>query len=54
MILSLTPETIIEHKDGKAMKASDLTADAEIIGYYSPVMTKSLPPIGHAIKIVLQ
>ncbi|GAA0845655.1 hypothetical protein GCM10008915_50390 [Bifidobacterium pullorum subsp. gallinarum] len=54
VILSLTPETIIEHKDGKAMKASDLTADAEIIGYYSPVMTKSLPPIGHAIKIVLQ
>lgn len=54
VILNLTPETVVENKEGKALKASDLTDDAEIIGYYSPVLTKSLPPIGNAIKIVLQ
>ena len=42
------------NQDGKALKTSDLVGDAEIIGYYGPVLTKSLPPIGNAIKIVLQ
>ncbi|RAR42864.1 copper amine oxidase N-terminal domain-containing protein [Paenibacillus sp. MDMC362] len=54
VVLNLTAETVVVNKDGKTLIASDLTADAEIIGYYSPVLTKSLPPIGHAIKIVLQ
>lgn len=54
VVLNLTPETVVVNKDGKALKTSDLTDDAEIIGYYGPVLTKSLPPIGNAIKIVLQ
>lgn len=54
VVLNLTPETVVVNKDGKTLKASDLADDAEIIGYYSPVLTKSLPPIGNAIKIVLQ
>lgn len=54
VVLNLTPETVVVNKDGKTLKASDLADDAEIIGYYSPVLTKSLPPIGKAIKIVLQ
>lgn len=54
VILNLTPETVVVNKDGKTLKATELTDDAEIIGYYSPVLTKSLPPIGNAIKIVLQ
>lgn len=54
VVLNLTPETVVVNKDGKALKTSDLADDAEIIGYYGPVLTKSLPPIGNAIKIVLQ
>ncbi|MBX4151244.1 MULTISPECIES: copper amine oxidase N-terminal domain-containing protein [Paenibacillus] len=54
VVLNLTPETVVVNKDGKTLKASDLADNAEIIGYYSPVLTKSLPPIGNAIKIVLQ
>ncbi|MGV2685843.1 copper amine oxidase N-terminal domain-containing protein, partial [Clostridium perfringens] len=54
VILNLTPETVVVNIDGKTLKATELTDDAEIIGYYSPVLTKSLPPIGNAIKIVLQ
>ncbi|WP_339295443.1 copper amine oxidase N-terminal domain-containing protein [Paenibacillus sp. FSL W7-1279] len=54
VVLNLTPETVVVNKDGKTLKASDLADNVEIIGYYSPVLTKSLPPIGNAIKIVLQ
>lgn len=54
VVLNLTPETVVVNKDGKTLKASDLADNAEIIGYYNPVLTKSLPPIGNAIKIVLQ
>lgn len=54
VILNLTPETVIEHKDGRAVKSSELSSEDEIIGYYSPMLTRSLPPIGTAAKIVLQ
>ncbi|MGM1046394.1 MAG: copper amine oxidase N-terminal domain-containing protein [Bacillota bacterium] len=53
VVLNLSPETIIVDQDGKEVKASELKKEDKLLAFYSPVLTKSLPPIGNASKLVL-
>lgn len=52
VVLMIQPETIIVDQDGKELESSELAKDAKVLAFYSPVLTRSLPPIGQAWKIV--
>lgn len=52
VVLMLLPETVIVNQEGKVMKASELEKDAKVLAFYSPALTRSLPPIGKAAKVV--
>lgn len=52
VVLMLSPDTVIVNQEGKEMKASELEKDAQVLAFYSPVLTRSLPPIGKASKVV--
>ncbi|MGF9700342.1 MULTISPECIES: copper amine oxidase N-terminal domain-containing protein [Paenibacillus] len=54
VILNISEDTKLVNQNGKAIKAEELTKDAKVIGFYSPMLTRSLPPIGNAWKVVLQ
>ncbi|WNC15252.1 copper amine oxidase N-terminal domain-containing protein [Brevibacillus brevis] len=45
---------IVSAKDNSELKASDLKADMKVFAYYGPTLTRSLPPIGGAVKIVVE
>jgi len=51
--LRLTDESQIVDKNGNAVNKDELMQGAKVIGFYSPMLTKSLPPIGNAWKIVV-
>lgn len=53
VVLTVSSETIIVDKDGKSLQASELKKDARLLAFYGPVLSKSLPPIGKAWKIVV-
>lgn len=53
VILNINEDTQIVDPQGKTLKADVLTKDAAIIGFYSPLLTRSLPPIGTAWKLVV-
>ncbi len=53
VVLNLSDDTVYVDKDGEAVQKSALVKGAKVIAYYGPVMTKSLPPIGKAWKIVV-
>lgn len=53
VVLRLTGETTLINKNGQAIEKSALVKGAKVIGFYGPMMTKSLPPIGAAEKVVL-
>lgn len=52
VVLRLTEDTIFLNADGEAIEAEELEAGARVVGFYGPGLTKSLPPIGTALKIV--
>lgn len=52
VVLMIQPETIIVDKDGKKLEKSELKKDGKVLTFYSPALTKSLPPIGKASKVV--
>jgi|GEM_PF-496758 len=52
VVLRINDETTIVDIEGNAVDAKELTKDAKVLAYYGPMLTKSLPPIGHAWKIV--
>ncbi|UQZ86092.1 Protease inhibitor precursor [Paenibacillus konkukensis] len=54
IVLQLSEQTKLTDIQGEAVDASKLTQGAKVIAVYSPVMIRSLPPIGKAAKIVLQ
>ncbi|TVY08913.1 copper amine oxidase N-terminal domain-containing protein [Paenibacillus cremeus] len=54
IVLQLTDKTSLVGKDGQPIDKSVLVKGAKVIGFYNGVLTKSLPPIGKAAKIVLQ
>lgn len=53
VVLNLSAETMIVDQDGKEVKASELKKEDKVLAFYSPVLTRSLPPIGNATKIVV-
>ncbi|MFF2911656.1 copper amine oxidase N-terminal domain-containing protein [Paenibacillus sp. NPDC057934] len=54
IVLRLAKDTVVVNGRGEAMDSSSLVKGAKVIGFYTPMMTKSLPPIGTAVKIVVQ
>ncbi|MED4910437.1 hypothetical protein [Brevibacillus centrosporus] len=45
---------IVSAKDNKTLTPEDLKADMNVFAYYGPKLTRSLPPIGVAEKIVVE
>ncbi|MFC6227493.1 copper amine oxidase N-terminal domain-containing protein [Paenibacillus allorhizosphaerae] len=54
VVLQLTDKTSLVNKEGETIEKSALVKGAKVIGFYNGVLTKSLPPIGKAWKVVLQ
>lgn len=54
VILNITEETQLVDHEGNPVRLTELTEGAKVIGFYSPVLTRSLPPIGTAWKVVLE
>lgn len=53
VVLNLSAETAIVDQNGKKLKADELKKDDKVLAFFSPVLTRSLPPIGNAVKIVV-
>ncbi|SDD13659.1 Copper amine oxidase N-terminal domain-containing protein [Paenibacillus sp. UNCCL117] len=53
VILRVSDKTELLRQDGTQAAAADLVKGAKVLGFYSPVLTKSLPPIGGAVKLVV-
>jgi hypothetical protein len=54
IILNISEKTkIVDFKTGKELKADDIKKDSSVVVYYGGKVTKSLPPIGFAEKIVV-
>lgn len=45
---------IVSAKDNKELKPEDLKKDSKVFAFYGPKLTRSLPPIGVAEKIVVE
>ncbi|MET1173518.1 copper amine oxidase N-terminal domain-containing protein [Paenibacillus amylolyticus] len=54
VILNIAKDTLIVNHEGETVKAEELTKGAKVIGFYSPMLTRSLPPIGTAWKVVVE
>lgn len=54
VILNIDKDTLLVNHEGETVKAEELTKGAKVIGFYSPVLTRSLPPIGTAWKVVVE
>lgn len=53
VVLNISKDTVLINNDGEAVTSSELVKGAQVIGFYSPVLTRSLPPIGNAEKVVI-
>jgi hypothetical protein len=53
IIVRVTEETEVINPKGDAIEAKPFVEGTKVIGYYGPAMTRSLPPIGQALKIVI-
>lgn len=54
VILNITDKTVIKDEKGNKLTADALKNDVRVEARYSPVMTKSLPPISNATSIVVK
>jgi len=54
VILNIEKETSLVNQRGEIVKAEQLTEGAKVMGFYSPMLTRSLPPIGTAWKVVVE
>lgn len=54
IVLQLSADTVIIDKEGKTLEPGSIKQGAKVIGFYQPVMTKSLPAISQAVKIVVE
>lgn len=54
VILNISKDTELVNHQGETIKPEELTKGAKVIGFYSPVLTRSLPPIGTAWKVVIE
>lgn len=53
VVLRLVKDTVLLDADGNPIDANKLGKGARVVGFYSPLLTKSLPPIGTALKVTL-
>lgn len=53
VVLNLSADTAIVDQNGKKLKADELKKDDKVLAFFSPVLTRSLPPIGNAVKVVV-
>lgn len=53
VVLNVSSETVVVDQDGVEVKASELKKDDKVLAFFSPMLTKSLPPIGNAVKVVV-
>jgi hypothetical protein len=54
IILNISEKTkIVDFKTGKELEVDDIKKDSRVVAYYGGKVTKSLPPIGFAEKIVV-
>ncbi|GGA05988.1 hypothetical protein GCM10008018_59910 [Paenibacillus marchantiophytorum] len=53
VVLQLTNDTAIVDKNGDKVDQAKLVKGANVIGFYGPALTKSLPPIGNAWKVIV-
>lgn len=54
IVLRLSDDTAIVDKEGKPVDQGSIKQGSKVIGFYQPVMTKSLPAISKAVKIVVE
>ncbi len=55
VILNVAGDTpVIGTKDNQPVAANQLKKGDKVYGFYGPILTKSLPPIGQAVKIVVE
>lgn len=55
IVLNIDENTVIVNaRNNKVIAPTDLKEDMQVVAFYSPMMTKSLPPIGTAAKIVVE
>ncbi|MCE3203885.1 copper amine oxidase N-terminal domain-containing protein [Paenibacillus sonchi] len=54
VILRLAKDTIVINENGETASPADVIQGAEVISFYSPLLTRSLPPSGTALKVVLK
>lgn len=54
VVLTVSADTAIVDGKGDAIDKSALVKGTNVIGFYGPMMTKSLPPISNAWKIVVE
>lgn len=54
VILNISKDTQLVNHQGETIKPEELTKGTKVIGFYSPVLTRSLPPIGTAWKVVIE
>ncbi|NQX63461.1 hypothetical protein HQN88_31780 [Paenibacillus qinlingensis] len=53
IVLTIDKDTAIVNGKGDPAQKSAIVKGTKVIGFYSPMMTKSLPPISNAWKIVV-
>ena len=54
IILNISDKTkIVDFKTGKELKSEDIRKSSRVVAYYNGKLTKSIPPIGFAEKIVV-
>jgi hypothetical protein len=54
IVLRLSADTAVVNESGENVEASALVQGAKVIGFYGPMLTKSLPAIGTAWKVVVE
>ncbi|AIQ55341.1 copper amine oxidase N-terminal domain-containing protein [Paenibacillus sp. FSL R7-0331] len=53
IILNLSKDTVIVNESGEPVEAGAVVQGTQVIGFYGPMLTRSLPAIGTAWKIVV-
>ncbi|RTE09937.1 copper amine oxidase N-terminal domain-containing protein [Paenibacillus whitsoniae] len=53
VVLHLSEDTAVVNPNGEPVNKAALVKGASVIGFYGPALTKSLPPIGNAWKVVV-
>ncbi|MNE64465.1 Protease inhibitor precursor [compost metagenome] len=53
IVLRLSADTALVNESGEAVDAAAIVQGAKVIGFYGPMLTKSLPVIGTAWKVVV-